>query len=376
MGSSILTNSGNIIQGTGQIGNNGLTLINAGTVNANLTGLGTGGESGHGGQCRFAGGIGRRSASAEQFVDQQCRGFDCGGWRGVAGAVRERGNYSGRDDWNGEWRRARSGFGQQHYAGWKHVWAADEFGTYSGSNNSTTVLAGTIVNNGTIQVNATGNNTFLRVNGAVTLQGTGTVSLSSNSEATAFINETVRQFDLDQRGNTIQGSGQIGSNGPGAGEPGDDRLRNCRDLTMALNPTTLTNQGLLEAEAGGLLQISNSVIANAGGTIEVNGVNSSVQFVNNVVIQGGTLSTINGGVLGSVSGENVTLDGTANAVAIGVSGTYTVGDNSTTNILGTINNLGTILLNSTGKSHVVERAGGGEREADRRRHRDDDGQRE
>ncbi len=97
-----------------------------------------------------------------------------------------------------------------------------------------------------------------------------------------------------------------------------------------------------------MLQISNSVIANAGGTIEVNGVSSSVQFVNNVVIQGGTLSTINSGVLGSVNGENVTLDGTANAVAIGVSGTYTVGDNSTTNILGTINNLGTILLNSTG----------------------------
>ncbi len=80
----------------------------------------------------------------------------------------------------------------------------------------------------------------------------------------------------------------------------------------------------------------------------MDGAASSVQFADGVVIQGGTLTTANNGVLGSASGNTVTLDGRANALAIGAGGTYTVNDNSTTNILGTINNLGTVLLNSTG----------------------------
>ena len=213
VGGSILTNSGNIIQGTGQIGNNGLTLINAGTVNANLTGLGlvvnpntvaNAGllEASGGGvlvlsnsSINNAGGsiVVDGAASLVQFVNAAIIqggtiGTVNGGVLGVAS-----GNSITLDG---------STFGP-----------LTNSGTYSGSNNSTTVLAGTIVNNGTIQVNATGNNTFLRVNGAVTLQGTGTVSLSSNSEATAFINETVANSTLTNAGNTIQGSGQIGSNG-------------------------------------------------------------------------------------------------------------------------------------------------------------------
>ena len=344
---SALTNVGNVIQGTGQIGNNGLTVINQGTIDANLTGLGlvlnpntvtnVGLMEASGGgalvlsnsSINNSGGsiVVDGAASSVQFVNNAIIqsgtiGTANGGVLGVAS-----GNSITLDG---------STFGP-----------LTNSGTYSGSNNSTTVLAGTIVNNGAIQVNATGNNTFLRVNGAAVLQGTGTVSLSSNSEATAFINQTVANSTLTNAGNTIQGSGQIGSNGLALVNQGTIEAE-LAGLTLVLNPTTLTNQGLLEAAAGGLLQISNSSVSNAGGTIEVDGLASAVQFPSGVTIQGGTLTTANNGVLGSVSGNTVTLDGTANAVGIGAGGTYTVGNNSTTKIQGTINNLGTVFLNSTG----------------------------
>ena len=53
--------------------------------------------------------------------------------------------------------------------------------TTSGSliiaNNTSTTLGGTITNNGTITLDNSGNNTFLLINGAVSLKGTGSVVL-------------------------------------------------------------------------------------------------------------------------------------------------------------------------------------------------------
>ena len=123
--------------------------------------------------------------------------------------------------------------------------------------------------------------------------------------------------------------------------------------TLVLNPVTIANAGLLEALGGGTLQFSNGTINNAAGSIKVDGGASSVQFVNAAVIQGGSLTTANGGVLGSASGQSITLDGNSHG-ALNNLGTYTGANNSITTLEGTINNTGAIQINATANNTFLQ----------------------
>src|SRR5262249_14518249 len=104
--------------------------------------------------------------------------------------------------------------------------------------------------------------------------------------------------------------------------------------------------GMLQATNGGALVI-NTLVNNQNGTITSDGTNgSSLVQVNNATVQGGTLTTLNGGVMQTANTS--TLDGSTHpARTISAGSTYVAsrsGFNDTTNILGTITNNGTLLL--------------------------------
>ncbi len=87
-------------------------------------------------------------------------------------------------------------------------------GTIDLANASVTTLVGTITNSGTMRLNSTGSTTQLLINGAVTLQGGGTLSLSDQPYLNSQIVAATGTDTLtNAAGHTIQGAGLIGAGG-------------------------------------------------------------------------------------------------------------------------------------------------------------------
>ncbi len=193
------------------------------------------------------------------------------------------------------------------------------------------------------------NNTALSGGGTVTLAGNGSNYIQQNGGGS---------YTLTNVDNTIQGYGQIGSNGLSLNNQAAGTINaNVSGTTLYLNGGgAITNTGLLEATNGGTLSIYNNV-ANTGGNITANGATSSVAVYNNTVIAGGTLNSLNGGTLGIgnifYTGGNVTLDGlTAGPITLYADAPTGTTWNSTsgnaTNMQGTIVNNGNIQLSGGG----------------------------
>ena len=226
-----------------------------------------------------------------------------------------------------------------------------------GNGNTLTPVAGTISNAGTITIAAGANNTFLSINGAVTLTGSGTLTLSTSGGGTAYINEACNcSAALTNVNNTIQGVGVIGNNGlPFTNQAGGTVNANGAG-TLEINSGGVTNLGTMEATGGGTLQLNSTTVTNASGTITSTGSGSNVQFVS-ATVQGGTLTTSGGGVLGAPNGSTATLDGSTASGQVTISGTYTTADASTTVLAGTINNTGTILVSSVADNTQLRMSG-------------------
>jgi len=352
-GAQLLTNVNNTLQGFGTIGFNGLEVTNQGTINANTSGS-------------------TLTLNPSVFSNQGLLEATSGGILSLSGSTIS--NPSGTIQVNGATSSVQfvnnatieggtvSGINGGVLTGngmtldGSTLGPLTVSGTYAVSNNTSTTLLGTINNTGTIQVNAAGNLTYLSIGGPLNLTGNGVVTLSTSGNGTAILQTANGTHLLTNVNNTLQGFGTIGYNGLQVTNQGTINA-NTSGKTLTLNPGAFTNVGLLEATGSSTLQVS-ATVNNAGGSIVANGSGTAVQFANGITIQGGTLNTIGGGFLGSVSGTTLTLDGTANAVSITAGGTYTVGNNSTTNILGTINNNGTVLLNSTGNTTALSAPSG------------------
>ncbi len=206
--------------------------------------------------------------------------------------------------------------------------------TFTIVNGGSTTLGGTITNQGTIQAKGA-----LFINGSVTLKG-GSVSMAAPS---GTINSENGAATLINQSN-IAGSGAIG----------DATLALTNQATInATDPANLlslvgqasTNTATLEASSGGTLQIENTV-NNIGGVIEAQ--TGSIVLLNSGTVNGGTLSTSGTGVIQS---ENVTLDGSVNAVTN--QGMLTA-SGFNLNLKGTINNNGTIALGNNGGCIALE----------------------
>jgi hypothetical protein len=221
-------------------------------------------------------------------------------------------------------------------------------GAFAVGNNSTVqLLGGTINNTGSITLNGTLYRSTLQLSASTTLQGSGTLTLVDSGNPQNFISG-VSGSDILTNKQTIQGSGVIGNGSMGLNNTGTIDADNAdNSLTINTNSGT-TNTGTLEATNGATLFLANDTFNNSGGTIKATG-GSSVQLASGVTIEGGTLSTDSGhgSTIGSAYGSNITLDGSTKGTLNNASA-YVVANNSTTNLVGTINNTGSITLETAG----------------------------
>ena len=110
-------------------------------------------------------------------------------------------------------------------------------------------MQGSIVNKGAITVIAGNgyNNSVLQLQANTTLTGGGTVTLSSDGTATAFIQQATNGLTLTNADNTIQGYGTIGNGGLTLANAGTINA-NVSGQTLTLNGTGgVNNTGTLEA---------------------------------------------------------------------------------------------------------------------------------
>jgi hypothetical protein len=135
---------------------------------------------------------------------------------------------------------------------------------------TTTLLEGTIVNQGNLQVYAGfGNNTFVALAGNVTLEGGGSVSLSSGDlNGEAYLEESGGAYTLTNVNGLIQGYGVIGNGGISlVNEAAGTVLANASGETLTVNTSgTVSNLGTFEAQ-GGTLAVASAVTNFSGGTL-------------------------------------------------------------------------------------------------------------
>ena len=223
--------------------------------------------------------------------------------------------------------------------------------TYTVSDSSNTALVGTITNNGNIAVSSTSSTTELQINNqTVRLTGGGSVTLSNNAnnfvlDASGYSSGVLVNVD-----NTIQGAGGLGNGQISIDNQaaGTINANQSNALRLNTNGAGASNEGLLEASAGGTLAIQNTAVRQSNGaTLLSTGAGSSVVLTNSSVT-GGSLTTVNGG---TISGQgNNTLSG----LTLTAGSTFTSTDGSNTSLTGTIVNKGNIALSSTGSTTELQ----------------------
>ncbi|MEP6822649.1 MAG: hypothetical protein ABI946_09905, partial [Chthoniobacterales bacterium] len=355
LGSGILTNVDNIIQGSsngsGNLGNNAIGIINqtAGLFDANVAGqvlridpgpdnglTNNGTLQGSGGGLLLLTGNGGGAFNNGSGIVQALDGSEV---QLTAGATINGGIVT------------TSGSGVIRNLDTATLNGVTNSGSFVANNNSTTTFSGTITNTGSILLASTGNFTDLVINDDVTLTGGSALSLQSAARilgsGTLFIGGT------DGSGFTIQGAGNVSGNfgnntltivNRSGGVIAANNFNGNSDVTLRVDPGSggLINLGVMQASNGGILLLTGNgggAFTNTGGIIQaLDG--SQVQLTAGVSITGGTLLTAG-------SGSIVNLD-TATLTTLTNSGALVGNNNTTTTLVGTITNLGSISLNSVG----------------------------
>jgi len=248
-------------------------------------------------------------------------------------------------------------------------------------NNSTLALLGAIsTSNRSINLNGTVNNTNLTINNAVvTLSGAGKINLSNSVNNRIYSAAGYEQLvNVD---NTIQGGGQLGAGTALQLVNETKGVVNANQVSaLTLNTTaTVQNTGLIESAttvvgAGGLFIVNSNIdntVANALkvlNTGKITATGTGHIDLQNSNIYGGTLTTTGAAVIDVVSGQAAGLNGTLSgqAVNIAAGSQIVVNNNATLYLYGTINNAGTITDNGGANntnilfnSSVVTLTGGG-----------------
>jgi len=346
-GNYTLTNE-STIQGAGYVGNNGLSLINSGTVNANsagqalyfnsMNGFSNTGllEASNGGYLQIGGGVVVNNAGGNITANAGSNVQFFGSAYIEGGTLNNNGGAFLGTPVNGV-----------AYLDGTTQGAITINGTYTNDLGSDTYLYGTIHNQGNLQINGgSGNNTYLLVASNLTLDGGGTLTLSTTgSSGAAYIEQAGSGRTLENVNNTIQGAGYIGVNSLSLVNDAQGVI-NANSVGRGLELYSLAgvvNEGLMEASNGGYLELNGVGVNNAGGNITANA-GSYVQFFGNTTIEGGTLNNNGGAFLGTSTGGVAFLDGTTQG-AITINGTYTSDYNTDTYLYGTIHNQGNLQIN-------------------------------
>ena len=238
--------------------------------------------------------------------------------------------------------------------------------------NTTTTLSGNVANAGAITMNSSPYRTNLIIGApSVTLSGTGMLTMS-NSANNVIYGAVAADTLINQQ--LIQGAGNIGYDQMTLVNAGTIDANQTNSLTIQANGGT-TNTGLLEATNGGTLGFANTTVTNAGATIDTTG---GAISASSSTINGGTVKLTGGSLVNStISGASVTVSGSgtlqlnggvinngtlANSGTIeaaegsnGLGGTVTnsatgliqLDSNTTTTLSGNVANAGAITMNSS-----------------------------
>ncbi|MBS0643701.1 MAG: hypothetical protein JSS43_27890 [Proteobacteria bacterium] len=222
-------------------------------------------------------------------------------------------------------------------------------GTMQISDQTNLFVSGIINNLGTIllnQISLAGAARLRLASQIVTLQGGGRLVMS-NSDSNQVYGQSASNTLINVN-NIISGAGALGSGQMTLINQAAGVIKADQDATyfgtgqLVVNTASnlMTNAGTMMATATGGLRLYNTTIGNAGGTIAAFGADTHVDL-DTAWILSGTLVTTGGGVIQVVS--NAVLDGITNGPILNL-GTVLVNDQTRLDLAGTINNVGSILL--------------------------------
>ena len=181
-------------------------------------------------------------------------------------------------------------------------------GTFTQLNDTYNRFLGSIIHNGTWNMNASVNPTDISVSGDVTLSGTGSMVMNNNTN-NRFIGVASTDKLILESTRTVQGSGQIGVNQMRLTNRGDINANVSNSLTI--DPTDGTevdgitgkvvNSGTLRATSGGTLILNGGIFSNFEGVDEGliradgTGAGASQVRITSSTVKGGDLDVIDDG---------------------------------------------------------------------------------
>jgi large repetitive protein len=209
--------------------------------------------------------------------------------------------------------------------------------TYSVDPGQSTSLTGNLTNHGAVLIGNSGGGAILYAAAPTFyLSGGGTVTLNN---ASSHLRGSASSDTLVNTDNTIQGQGEIdGLNFINQATVNANVPGGTTDALTIQAPTT--NTGRLEATGGGTLYFLVSVVTNTSGTISTDG--SSSVTLNASEIIGGNLTSTNGAEIHGIAGS--ALDG----VTITSGSTFSVDPGQSTFLTGDLNNMGTVVVGGGG----------------------------
>ena len=346
-GSGILTNVNNTIQGEtnsgGSLGMNEIGIINqaGGVIDANLTGLALVVDPNSADGLLNQGLMRASNGGILLLTGSNGGGFTNNNLILATGAGSEVQLTSGASIFGGTLSTASGGLFRNLNSATLSGLA--NTGAFFANNGTTTTLIGTITNSGSLTIGSTGSFTDLSLAGSVTLTGSGILNLSSADRVRG-------NGILTNVNNTIQGEtnggGSLGTNEIGIVNQGGGLIdANASGLALVIDPNSadgLSNQGLMRASNGGILLLTGG---NGGGFDNTGGMisaltGSEVRLTSGAFVLGGTLNTAGTGFFRNQN--NATLSN------LTLAGAFIADNGTSTTLLGTITNTGSITINSTG----------------------------
>jgi hypothetical protein len=207
---------------------------------------------------------------------------------------------------------------------------------YVTPNNTITVLQATIINNGTIALNAGLNNTDLQISGPVTLTGTATLNLANNPNNRIY---ALNGSDVLTNKGTIQGAGQLGVGRMGLVNAGTINANQSAGILLWTNSKGLNNTGTLQTAAGDTMHVTGGPFTNFSGTTLTGG---------SYVVAG----TLKIDELGNTGGEIVTDAARITLVSSSAKFIDAAGKNALSK-LATITSAGAFTISGTGDTYTT-----------------------
>ena len=212
------------------------------------------------------------------------------------------------------------------------------------------VSGASVSNNQNINVSGTGALTSINFNGNATITGSGTITLGNNLNNR--INQSVGGGIITHTaGHIIRGAGNVLAGTGGMDNAGTIIADQANVLTIDPGTDPFNNTGTLRAQSGATLRLQSGTFNNAGGLIEADGPGSNVDLASPLtVINGGTLTTTNGGEIRSNANGGPLLNG----ITLTTGSNFVQGNGGDTRIQGNLLNNGTWELNAASQQTFIQ----------------------